>query len=275
MLRACFSIVNNNALIEDTGNAAREITNRSLDAFNQRFFDSATVKQLLSLFNRCNTTELEFTKSNLIRIFGHMCSTVNCIEGMQTFIQANGLEMFQQLLLGNDQSHAVDSLWALSNLACENEFFALKLAQSDIFNTIVDKMENSNVLSIKKECYITIGNLLSTLSVENLEELLNHYDKLLESYFKGGEMISERSVIINILCTVEALADHDDRYNRTGPQSFKGRLETSGGLDVLEELQKVPNEDIYKSTVALLTKYFDIENEMEQISTSEPPQGRP
>ena len=80
-------------------------------------------------------------------------------------------------------------------------------------------------------------------------------------------MISERDVLNNILVTVETFASHDDRYNKTGPQSFKGRLEIAGGLDMLEELQKVPNEDIYRAVVEILNKYFDLENEMEQIST--------
>ena len=89
MLRACFSIFNDTSLIEDTCNAARDITERAPDCFNQRFYDSDTVKQLIKQFNRCNTQDpqFDFTKSNLVRIIGHMTSSVNVIEGMQTFFE--------------------------------------------------------------------------------------------------------------------------------------------------------------------------------------------
>ena len=49
----------------------------------------------------------------------------------------------------------------------------------------------------------------------------------------------------------------------------------AGGLDVLEELQKHPNMDIYNNAVNILTKYFDIDNDMEQDSLQQPaPQRR-
>jgi len=41
-------------------------------------------------------------------------------------------------------------------------------------------------------------------------------------------------------------------------------LELAGGLEVIEELQKMPNEFIYKKTVEILTNYFELEqSEME------------
>ena len=54
-------------------------------------------------------------------------------------------------------------------------------------------------------------------------------------------MISEAGVIGNILDTITCFCEHDDRLDKTGPTAFKGKLELAGGLDVLEELQKVPN----------------------------------
>lgn len=47
---------------------------------------------------------------------------------------------------------------------------------------------------------------------------------------------------MNVLDTIEKFGKFDQQLQRTGLQSFMGKVELAGGLDALEELQSVPNQ---------------------------------
>ena len=187
---------------------------------------------------------------------------------MDVFFRENGLEKLNQVIMyDNDRSLQTQALWTLSNIACDSEKSATILAQNDIFNTIAFLMGDTTDLDIKKESTMTIGNLFTCLPVEVLDKILTDDDDLLKNYMEGLKMISDKNLINNILNTIEHFGELDKRFMRQGPQSFIGRIELSNGLEHLEELQKLPHEDIYHRVVNLLTKYWEIEDSsMEAIN---------
>ena len=183
--------------------AIREVLSLENDNFNSSFFDPDTVRGLLTLFNLYNQGSGWLIISNLVRIIGDMTVVSGLDRSMQVFFEHNGLDKLNHIILCNDKQLATWCLWAASNIACESEDFAQKIVENDLFNTVASKLEQSNSFEIKKEAIIVVGNVLTTISPQLLEPLLDHYQSLLTSYMQGCTMISDVKVINNILDTIE------------------------------------------------------------------------
>ena len=80
---------------------------------------------------------------------------------------------------------------------------------------------------------------------QDLYEFIQQNDNMLALYFSGMTMISNNGVLFSILDTIERFGELDAELGYTGEHSFIYLLEVSGGLDLLEELQKVPNNEVY------------------------------
>ena len=76
----------------------------------------------------------------------------------------------------------------------------------------------------------------------DLYEFIQQNDNMLALYFSGMTMISNNGVLFSILDTIERFGELDIELGYSGANSFIYHLELSGGLDLLEELQKVPND---------------------------------
>ena len=97
---------------------------------------------------------------------------------------------------------------------------------------------------MKTQAFFVVGNILSTLrDVKDIAGTLDHFGpELLKDYIAGLEMISNESLLNNILDTIEFLLQCDTLFGLKGENSMLYRFELAGGLDRIEELQKVPNE---------------------------------
>ena len=82
---------------------------------------------------------------------------------------------------------------------------------------------------------------------------------MLYNYLQGLNFISNMSVLTNILDTVEHFCKVDTENGYTGTNSLLYRLENAGALDLLEELQKVPNDTIYNRVIHLFESYIGVE----------------
>lgn len=72
---------------------------------------------------------------------------------------------------------------------------------------------------------------------------------------------------------MEALTDlfELDKINGWGntAHSVTNAYNNNGGLDALEDLQRHPNLEVYQMSTKLLTKYFEVEGDMEGSSTQQ------
>ena len=64
-----------------------------------------------------------------------------------------------------------DTMWLLSNVACDSADTAMCIIQNDIFNKIVQKMATSSI-EIRKEAMIVVGHTLTCMPNEHLVEVL-------------------------------------------------------------------------------------------------------
>ena len=72
-------------------------------------------------------------------------------------------------------------------------------------------------------------------------------------------MISNNGVLMSILDTIEHFGELDIEFGNRGRHSFIYLLEVSGGLDLLEELQKVPNREVYERIINIFNKYLELD----------------
>lgn len=98
---------------------------------------------------------------------------------MSIFFNEHGLEILLQVLLLNDYSSCGqnstvirDTLWVLSNVACDSVESAKLLVSHNIFSIVVKKMASHVALDCRSEAIITVGNLLWTLPPETTLALL-------------------------------------------------------------------------------------------------------
>ena len=110
---------------------------------------------------------------------------------------------------------------------------------------------------------IVVGNILTCLPAEHIFSALEMDDNILVNYLQGLKCISQDTLISNILDTVEHFCkvDEEMRHLRKLPtQTLLYRIEVSGGLDLLEELQKVPKQAIYERVVFIFENYVGVED---------------
>ena len=69
----------------------------------------------------------------------------------------------------------------------------------------------SSIVEVRKEAMIVIGNILTTIPAEMLNNLLlnDEQQTLLKDYLQGLNLISNQTVIWNILDTVEHMCRID------------------------------------------------------------------
>ena len=110
---------------------------------------------------------------------------------------------------------------------------------------------------------IVVGHILTCLPAEHLFSALEMDDNLLVNYLQGLRCISQEALINNILDTVEHFCKLDEEMSHLGKsptQTLLYRIEVSGGLDLIEELQKVPKEAIYQRVLFIFENYVGIED---------------
>ena len=105
---------------------------------------------------------------------------------------------------------------------------------------------------------IVIGNILTCMPSQHLPEVLEIDDNLLKSYLEVDRN-SDKVIIMNILDTIEHFCKLDVQNGAQGQFSLLYRLEIAGGLDLLEELQMLPNQDIYTRVLNILENYVGVD----------------
>ena len=94
---------------------------------------------------------------------------------------------------------------------------------------------------------------------EYLTQVLQAHPGLLQSYLQGMTLISHPGIIMSILDTVEHFCEVDTRLQLSGTTSLLYEIEAAGGIDLLEELQRNPNQKIYQRVIKILETQIGVE----------------
>ena len=98
--------------------------------------------------------------------------------------------------------------------------------------------------------------------IDKIRDLIYSHNEsqMFKRYLQGLTLVSNFTVIRNILDSIERLCQLDVEFNSDKKFSFAYLIEENGGVDLLEGLQQHPNEEIYKRVVNLLETYFGAES---------------
>lgn len=165
MLRAALSLEDDKVLCDGLV-ATLETIKVYSDHQIKAFSNEETVKRLLSLVQRysrtSNATE-QFELTCTIRLLGEMVVAAQMASQIQILIQNNGLDKLNLLLASHPESIQVEVLWCLSNIACDSAESAVAIIRNDLFQTLMEKVQNSERIEVRKESMITIGNILTSM----------------------------------------------------------------------------------------------------------------
>ena len=167
------------------------------------------------------------------------------------------LDCFQAVFenRSNDHSAIRDALWAIGNLASDNNPECLKgLIDSDILVQVARSVE-STVLKVRKTAARTIGIVIRQLGAEDIIQLFESYEDLFSVYLKGLNFSSDKSDVMDVLQTLEHLCRLD---SESEVSQFKTLIEENGGYEQLNDLHNSPNGEIRK-VVNRINEHLDIQ----------------
>ena len=119
-------------------------------------------------------------------------------------------------------------------------------------------MKNIDYL-VRKESIYTVANTLTTLDPSHSLTLLEKNNTLLRDFLDGLGLITDETIVLEILSVIEYFGKTDTEWGLKDKQSFMYHVEVAGGYDHLEELQKLPNMKIYDKVLEVLRNCVELE----------------
>jgi hypothetical protein len=198
-----------------------------------------------------------------LRVVGNV--TTGSDEETQKVIECNGLPAMRQLLFSKNKALRKEGCWALSNIAAGSPVQLLALLSADVLTPIVALIRN-DVFEVKREAYWIICNVSSKMKAENLSYIVS--SGVVEALCEGLGTQEVKSLAVILQSLSHLLKRGKDAATPLG-NVVALKIEESGGLSKIEELQNHPNQIIYKMSADIIEKYYAVEDVDEILSKSE------
>jgi len=155
---------------------------------------------------------------------------------------------------------------SLNNLSSGSSEHILAILKTDFYEIIFNNLLSSNK-KIQINSLLIIKNCISHYNFKIATKLIENglFEKLFDILDVSDKDFSRVSILIKILESIIELGkyeiDPEDssllilRENNPYMENFV----KMGGIDKLNNLQNIPNEDIYNKTIEFIEKYFKIE----------------
>lgn len=206
--------------------------------------DSGILPRLMKLLNHQNPA----IQSPALRILGNVVSGNDA--QTQTVLELGLLPNLFSLLYSSKIAIRKETCWLISNITAGTSDQISMIQQSGLFSPIFI-MAKSEPFIIKKEIAWIISNACKGGNVKVIQHLIDiGYLTALSSL-----LTCEDVDIIKI--TLDTISD----MIRTSPAQCIEMMEESNGVEMIEELQKHLNSDIYENAGNILETYFDGEVE--------------
>ncbi|KAF0991468.1 hypothetical protein HZS_5001 [Henneguya salminicola] len=215
------------------------------------------VEKILPLFN-CN----QKLALSAIRAAGNIAASID--EHTQYLLDHSIYQYIAPLLSCTNQKirkvlfflNAQEVYWLLSNIAAGTRAQMLTLFSLNIFHQIIRDLEQGEYSVQREACWI-ISNVLHSSTIEEAQPFIE--SKVL--FFMKKFLISKDTPMIIVV--VEVLLILLRLYTSHNKQQYIcEKIEESGMLDCLEDLQSNSNKTINNFVIHILDKYFSEDNEI-------------
>ena len=150
--------------------------------------------------------------------------------------------------------------WALSNLTASAKHHVEKFAESRLVGQMVNIVLDSSLsIDARKEALWVICNAITTAEQPIKYRLLESQPTLLSCLAQYCRPEQDQRLLLNVLESINDMLalDLEMPTIKNTDQSVAYNWERAGGIDALEEVQKHPNQTIYKASYEILEKYFE------------------
>lgn len=157
---------------------------------------------------------------------------------------------------------------ALNYLSSGSKEHILAILQTDFYEIIFESLSSSNEI-IQLNSLAIINNCISIFNFEIATKLIENglIEKIFNILDLNDKNFQKILMLIKIFdSTIELgkyqLSDEDDSLlTFKDKNSYLESFIKMGGIEKLDELQKIPNENIYNKTVEFIEKYFNTDDD--------------
>ena len=155
----------------------------------------------------------------------------------------------------------ITTLWLLGNICINSLADAVAVVQSGIISHVCLACTSDTVKGVRQEALYLLASLVSLFEQHDphaLKLFLSHFEveSIMLSVLK--DFLSHPQIQILALSTFDKLLGSKHRITEgmTEGLRYQMNFEKQGGLDVLEEFSKEPNQQIYQMAYDIVEKYF-------------------
>jgi len=184
----------------------------------------------------------------------------------QVVIECNALPALRTLLSHQKKSIRKETCWTISNITAGNQTQIQAVIDAELIPQLVNVLEKAE-FDLKKEAAWAIANAISGGSSQQLEFLVSH--GIIEPFAKLFSC-HESKIVMLVMDAMERILEFGQKHNQMtgGENRCAEMLEECGGLDLIEDLQRHENEEIYDKAVNILKNYFESEEGDEEEDAS-------
>ncbi|GHP07012.1 inositol monophosphatase 1 [Pycnococcus provasolii] len=170
------------------------------------------------------------------------------------------LNLLQQ---GHKKSIKKEACWTISNITAGNKDQIQAIIDAQIIGPLIHLLGEAE-FDIKKEAAWAVSNATSGGTPEQIKFLVSSgcIKPLCDLLTCGDNRIV--TVALEGLENILRIGEEDKRAGIMDQNPFVQEIDQVGGLDLIEQLQNHPNNDIYDKCVKLLETYIGLEEEEDQ-----------
>lgn len=186
----------------------------------------------------------------------------------QVILNCSALQCLRSLLSHPKKSIRKETCWTISNITAGNVRQIEAVKDANIIPSLVEILRNAE-FDIKKEAAWAISNATCGGSEDQIRYLVQQaVTAPLCQLFKAPDPKIIMVALEGIENILRVGVKDMPKYN--GVNKYAEFVEECGGLDLIEELQRHDNEEIYNKAVNILQIYFDTQEEDEEDTTLAP-----
>lgn len=169
-------------------------------------------------------------------------------------LQSGFLETIRILMEHPEKEIRKEVMWTLSNICAGTKSHVAELIEGGIIDKLVEKVFKDTE-DVQKEAVWALSNCCANSDPEIVFSIVESECIPAMCSWLNKEDVRTKIVILDGISKLLRVGESLNNKN------FSDRVEECGGVDVIEELQESPNQNIQELAVTLMVTYFEQDEE--------------